>query len=84
MLPEGTTAGTKTEPLGHGVNDFGNARYDGPQPPPGHGPHHYHFLLLALNTPQLRVSGTPSVTEVWEAARRVAIGEARLTGIFER
>ncbi|MGK9054231.1 YbhB/YbcL family Raf kinase inhibitor-like protein [Neorhizobium petrolearium] len=26
-------------------NDFGNARYDGPQPPKGHGLHHYHFRL---------------------------------------
>lgn len=84
MLPEGTTAGAKTEPLGHGVNDFGNGHYDGPQPPPGHGPHRYHFLLLALNTPKLHVSETPPVTEVWETARPFVIGEARLTGIFER
>jgi hypothetical protein len=49
-LPEGTTSGAKTEGLGHGVNDFGAARYDGPQPPPGHGVHHYHFRLTALDT----------------------------------
>src|SRR5690606_24666805 len=40
-LPEGAGAGT--ESLGHGINDFGHARYDGPEPPEGHGVHHYHF-----------------------------------------
>jgi Raf kinase inhibitor-like YbhB/YbcL family protein len=34
-------------------NDFGNAYYDG-QPPVGHGVHHYHFQLAALDTPTLR------------------------------
>src|SRR5215207_11378736 len=33
-LPEGAGFAS-TESLKHGVNDFGNAQYDGPQPPPG-------------------------------------------------
>src|SRR5688572_18075434 len=33
------------------TNDFGATRYDGPQPPPGHGTHHYHFRLFALDVP---------------------------------
>lgn len=32
-----------------GVNSFGNRRYNGPAPPPGHGPHHYYFWLYALD-----------------------------------
>jgi hypothetical protein len=47
MLPEGVEQSVKTEPLGHAVNDFGHRRYDGPAPPKGHGPHHYHFRLAA-------------------------------------
>ena len=35
-------------------NDFGNARYDGPEPPKGHGVHHYHFRLGALSFPRSR------------------------------
>lgn len=26
-----------------GKNSFGNSGYNGPAPPPGHGPHHYYF-----------------------------------------
>jgi Raf kinase inhibitor-like YbhB/YbcL family protein len=32
-----------------GQNSFGNAGYNGPAPPPGHGPHHYYFWLYALD-----------------------------------
>src|SRR5579871_4064849 len=32
-----------------GVNSFGNEGYNGPAPPPGHGPHHYYFWLYALD-----------------------------------
>jgi phosphatidylethanolamine-binding protein (PEBP) family uncharacterized protein len=42
--------------LEQGVNDFGHARYDGPCPPTGHGTHHYHFRLAALDTPRLVLS----------------------------
>lgn len=34
--------------LRFGRNDFGGAAYDGPEPPVGHGTHHYHFRLAAL------------------------------------
>lgn len=30
-------------------NDFGNQKYDGPQPPAGSGPHHYVFSVQALD-----------------------------------
>jgi Raf kinase inhibitor-like YbhB/YbcL family protein len=33
-----------------GKNDFGDLGYGGPQPPHGHGTHHYHFKLFALDT----------------------------------
>jgi Raf kinase inhibitor-like YbhB/YbcL family protein len=46
-------------PLGslHGLNDFGNTAYDGPAPPSGHGSHHYHFTLYALDVPRLEGAG---------------------------
>ena len=31
------------------TNDFGKAGYGGPCPPKGHGPHHYHLKLFALD-----------------------------------
>src|SRR6266545_1804348 len=37
-------------------NDFGHTGYDGPAPPRGHGLHHYHFVLAALDVDRLDVS----------------------------
>jgi len=50
---------TGRNPLGssHGLNDFGDHAYDGPAPPPGHGAHHYHFTLYALDVPRLEGAG---------------------------
>ncbi|MFC6488030.1 YbhB/YbcL family Raf kinase inhibitor-like protein [Nitratireductor sp. GCM10026969] len=82
-LPEGTTAGAKTESLGHGVNDFGNPHYDGPQPPKGHGVHHYHFRLVALDTETLHCDGKAKVGDMLEEARPHIIAEAELVGTYE-
>ena len=38
------------EDLRAGTNSFGNAGYNGPAPPPGHGPHHYYFWVYALDS----------------------------------
>lgn len=40
------------------VNDFRKVGYGGPCPPYGHGPHHYHFRLLALSTDHLRAKAS--------------------------
>ena len=34
-----------------GKNSTGKAGYTGPKPPPGHGVHHYHFQVFALDAP---------------------------------
>lgn len=84
-FPQGADKGTPTERLGHGVNDFGNAHYDGPEPPPGHGPHHYHFKLAALNTPSLgHLPDKPSVEQIWQAAQPYVIDQAEIIGVYER
>ena len=41
-LPEGAEVTS-------GQNSFGNTGYNGPAPPPGHGPHHYYFWVYALD-----------------------------------
>ena len=43
-LPEGAAAAGA-----EGVNGFGKPGYGGPMPPPGHGAHHYFFVLMALD-----------------------------------
>lgn len=45
VIPEGVTG------LPAAVNDSGNAQWDGPAPPGGHGTHHYFFHLYALDAP---------------------------------
>ncbi len=78
-LPEGKAV----ERAHSGVNDFGNQHYDGPQPPVGHGVHHYHFRLAALDTATLDVSPRARVSDVWKAAKPHILAEAELVGTFE-
>ena len=66
------------------VNDFGQSGYGGPCPPPGHGPHHYHFRLLALSTDHLRAGTRASCREVEREARKFTLAEATLVGWYER
>ena len=65
------------------VNDFGNRAYDGPKPPHGHGMHHYHFRLLALDVPELSLPGRASVQDVLAAAQPHVIAEAETIGTFQ-
>jgi Raf kinase inhibitor-like YbhB/YbcL family protein len=83
-LPEGGELGVKAEPLGHAVNDFGRRRYDGPAPPKGRGPHHYHFRLAALDVDKLPERADARVSDLWAEARRNMLAEAELVGVYER
>jgi Raf kinase inhibitor-like YbhB/YbcL family protein len=66
------------------ANDFGKPGYGGPCPPKGHGPHHYHFKLFALNTEKLGVPGSAKVVDVENAAKQHAIAQGELVGTYER
>ena len=70
-----------TDAAGQGVNGFQNARYDGPQPPKGHGPHHYHFRLAALDVPQLNVPTSAKAEDIWTRAQPHIIAEAEMVGV---
>ncbi|TIV27161.1 MAG: hypothetical protein E5V99_21775, partial [Mesorhizobium sp.] len=63
-----------------GVNDFGNAHYDGPQPPKGHGVHHYHFRLSALDVETLESSGETAIADLLAHAGPHMIATAELVG----
>jgi len=66
------------------TNDFDKPGYGGPCPPPGHGPHHYHFKLFALDTDKLGLSPSAKVADVENAARQHAIAEGEIVGTYER
>jgi Raf kinase inhibitor-like YbhB/YbcL family protein len=65
-------------------NDFGKTGYGGPCPPRGHGPHHYHFKLFALDTDKLGLSSSAKVVDVENSARQHAIAQGELIGTYER
>ena len=65
------------------VNDFGNRAYDGPQPPHGHGMHHYHFRVLALDVPELSLPSQASIEDLLHAAQPHVIAEAETVGTFQ-
>lgn len=67
-----------------GINDFRRPGYGGPCPPRGHGRHRYRFRLLALSAAQLDFKSAPSCVEVEREARKHALAEAVLTGIYQR
>jgi Raf kinase inhibitor-like YbhB/YbcL family protein len=69
---------------GEGVNGFGNAHYDGPQPPKGHGPHHYSFRLAALDMLRLDLPASAKAEDVWTKAQPHIIAEAEVVGVYER
>lgn len=84
QLPEAEGGKPGPGPLTQAKNDFGNAYYDGPEPPVGHGVHHYHFRLAALDVPSLDIPGQAGVKHIWQEAQRHAIEETELVGTYER
>ncbi len=84
-LPEGVSK--KPVPGGaigaQGKTDFDDIGYDGPEPPRGHGVHHYHFRLYALDTP---IQADPGLDKkgLLQAMKGHILAEAVLTGTYER
>ncbi len=66
------------------INDFGKKGYGGPCPPRGHGLHHYHFRLFALDTDSLPAGRRPSCRDVERVSKEHALAEAELVGTFSR
>lgn len=83
-LPESAETGPERNTLRAGLNDFGNAYYDGPEPPEGDPPHHYHFRLGALDVPSLSLPARVGAQKIWAEARKHLIEEAELVGTYSR
>jgi Raf kinase inhibitor-like YbhB/YbcL family protein len=66
------------------INDFRKVGYGSPCPPHGHGPHHYHFRLLALSIEDLPAKANASCGDIEREARKHVIAEATLVGWYER
>ncbi|MBX3469329.1 MAG: YbhB/YbcL family Raf kinase inhibitor-like protein [Planctomycetes bacterium] len=85
-LPEGIARDEQPgnpEGMLQGQNSWGLVGYGGPQPPVGHGTHHYHFRLLAIDT-HLSLGPGATKEEVLEAIDGHVIAEGELVGTYER
>ena len=68
-----------------GTNGFRRTNYRGPAPPPGK-PHHYHFIVYALDAPIAAKAGQIPFTraELLEAIKGHVIGQGELVATYER
>lgn len=82
-LPEGFSSTGTIGLMRQGMNDFGKAGYGGACPPKGHGTHHYHFKLVALDVGHLDVRGN-RCEDIERAARSHTLAETELVGTFSR
>jgi hypothetical protein len=66
-----------------GTNSMSKAAYMAPAPPPGHGVHHYHFQLIAIDA-KLLFPNTPTLADIKEALTDHVLASGELVGIYER
>ncbi len=77
-LPENVAKMANPQPPAdavQGKNSFGKLGYGGPAPPRGHGLHHYHFRLYALNQTWSRFQRSLR----WRSSGSVASASSRFT-----
>jgi len=66
-----------------GSNSWPKVGYYGPMPPPGHGTHHYNFVLYALDAPLTLKPGADKKA-LLAAMKGHVLGQAKLTGTYSR
>jgi Raf kinase inhibitor-like YbhB/YbcL family protein len=76
------TLTTLTEGLGRpGPNSLGERAYSGPNPPRGHGTHHYYFWVYALAS---KVEGEPTREAFLDAYADAIVEQNRVVGTYAR
>lgn len=71
------------EDLKQGLNTWPTIGYRGPAPPKGHGVHHYHFKIYALDVPlDLKPGATKHA--LLEAMSGHVLGHGEYVGTYER
>jgi Raf kinase inhibitor-like YbhB/YbcL family protein len=83
-VPEGFASQIERNLILQGKNDFGKIGYGGACPPKGHGDHHYHFKVMALDCGHLDTQGKTDATQIEALAREHCIAEAELVGVYSR
>ena len=65
-------------------NDYGDAAYGGPCPPPGHGAHRYNFTVYALGVEKLDAPAKAKASVVGYTINHNALAKATLTSRYGR
>jgi Raf kinase inhibitor-like YbhB/YbcL family protein len=66
-----------------GTNNNDSAGYFGPRPPAGHGLHHYHFQIFALDGP-LTLHSDADLRALTNAMQGRVIADGELVGTYEQ
>jgi Raf kinase inhibitor-like YbhB/YbcL family protein len=85
-MPEGVAKKEALPELGgalQGKNSWPKTGYNGPLPPKGHGTHHYHFVLYALDA-ALDLPAGSNKKALMEAMKGHVLGQGKLTGTYSR
>lgn len=64
-------------------NDGGTVGYIGAAPPPGHGPHHYHVVVHAVDVPSLEVPETATPAFLGFNLFSHTLGRAIIVPVYE-
>ncbi|MBZ9936943.1 YbhB/YbcL family Raf kinase inhibitor-like protein [Mesorhizobium sp. BR1-1-16] len=93
-IPAGVTElreGLPTEPvlqdpkgMKQGMNSGGSSGYQGPKPPVGDPPHHYHLQIFALDVSSLGLKPGAGRKEVLEAMRGHVLAAGEQIGTYKR
>jgi Raf kinase inhibitor-like YbhB/YbcL family protein len=83
-LAEGYPAQATVGKTRQAINDFRRLGYGGPCPPPGHGVHHYHFRLFALDVATLPLGAKARCADVETALESHVLASCELVGTYSR
>jgi Raf kinase inhibitor-like YbhB/YbcL family protein len=67
-----------------GRNGTGSLGWHGPKPPPGHGPHRYHFQIFALSERLDHLDETTSLETLVSALKGLTLASGEAIGVYER
>lgn len=82
-LPSGASSSKLPEGAIELKNDGGTVGYIGAAPPPGHGPHHYHVVVHALDVPKLDVPADATPAFLGFNMFGHTLGRAMIVPVYE-
>jgi Raf kinase inhibitor-like YbhB/YbcL family protein len=84
-ISEGSHGSTLVGPSGavQGTNSWKAPGYGGPEPPRGHGVHHYHFKVYALGAP-VSLAANATKDELLTAMKGHVLARGELVGTYQR